>query len=89
MEDWMKVATDCYQNNSRYVLYMTKTLLENVLTLLTKERVESDNVEIKCNDGGLSINILVIASICKKWIKEILKQSSEDFSIILPVINPS
>ena len=67
---------------ARYV----KQLLKGCQSTFEDEK-KSDNVEIKCNDGGLSINILVIASICKKWIKEILKQSSEDFSIILPQVN--
>ena len=46
----------------------------------------SDNVEITCKGGALFVNILVIASVCKKWIKDCLRET-EDFRVILPHVN--
>ena len=46
----------------------------------------SDNVEITCNGGALFVNILVIASVCKKWIRDCLRET-EDFRVILPHVN--
>lgn len=46
----------------------------------------SDNVEITCNGGVLFVNILVIASVCKKWIRDCLRETN-DFRVILPHVN--
>ena len=46
----------------------------------------SDNVEITCNGGTLFVNILVIASVCKKWIRDCLGET-EDFRVVLPHVN--
>ena len=46
----------------------------------------SDNVEITCNGGALFVNVLVIASVCKKWIRDCLRET-KDFRVILPHVN--
>ena len=79
-----------WKSGLRSFQYKKKMLARHVRKLLTEcqstfEKT-SDNVEITCNGGALFVNALVIASVCKKWIRDCLRET-KDFRVILPHVN--